>query len=93
MAKLTKKQQQMLEAYQQSKCNTLHDCYGTFSRTKERVYERISKECWDYDGWGIKIPTYNSNVFTMAYCYVDKNACIHLVYHTPTYRHDFIVID
>ena len=91
MTRLTKKQKEMLESYKRSNWYTLHDCYDTYSAEKQRVYDRIARDCWKCNGWGIKIPSYNCMIFTMAYCYVDTDANIHLVYHTPSKKHDFVV--
>lgn len=88
MKKLTKKQIQMLENYEKSMDYSLRQVYGSFSYEKQRIFDEISKEMENNDGFNLKITTYSKFVFTCAYTIL-KNESKFLVYHTPTKRHEF----
>lgn len=93
MVKLTKKQQQMLNAYNKSDMYSLSDLYKSYSETKARAEYLIVKEKVLKGGYGYKVCGGNSMCFTCAYCYDSRengNINKHLVYHTAYNKYDFI---
>lgn len=93
MVKLTKKQQQMLNAYNYSDMHSLRDLYKSFSNAKARAEYFILEEMKKCCGYGYKVCGGNSMCFTCAYCYDSRengNINKHLVYHTAYNRYDFI---
>ena len=93
MKKLTQKQQQMLNNYNNSDMYSLQDLYKTCSVAKTRAEYLIKEEMRKIGGYGYKVCGGNSNCFTCAYCYDSRengNINTHLVYHTAYNRYDFI---
>ena len=93
MVKLTKKQQQMINAYNYSDMHSLRDLYKSYSNAKAREEYFILDEMRKIGGYGYKVCGGNSMCFTCAYCYDSRengNINTHLVYHTAYNRYDFI---
>lgn len=69
MAKLTKKQEALLERYNDSNLTTLHECYGSWSWAKEHAYNDCVARMEALNGYGFKIISYNTSVFTIGFRY------------------------
>lgn len=75
--------------YNKSRKHKLSDCYKTYSESKSRAFDSIKQLCHDIDAWGIKIITYNCQVFTAGYLYVYQGRT-YFVVETPTKRYDIL---
>lgn len=91
MKKLTKKEQEILNRYYNSRNYSLGDIYKSYSFEKGRAEAIIKNEMQKKDGWGYKILGANSNTFSCAYCYSNEFGEIVLVYHTAYNKKEFII--
>lgn len=87
---MTKKQQALWEQYKRATKSDLCECYKCASAAKERAYHEIMVLCFNLDGWGIRIPSYNTMMFTMAFLY-KKDGKTMLHYETNKNVWDFEV--
>lgn len=55
-----------------SEIYSLDCCYQSYSGAKARAWARCLKWCNDYEGSNLRVITYNTNVFTAGFSYVDK---------------------
>ena len=89
--KLNKKQQQLLNNFNQSYNTKLSDIYKTYSGEKARADFLIRQEMEQMHGYRYRIIGGNCNFFSCGYLYIDEQNKIHLVYHTYANKYDFIV--
>ena len=87
---MTKKQQALWEQYKRANKRGLHECYYNPSSAKCLAYNAIAALCWELDGWDIRIPSYNTMMFTMAFLY-NKDGKTMLHYETHKNTWDFEV--
>lgn len=66
---MNKKQQGILDAYNNSNLETLHECYGSWSWSKERAYNYCKQLCASMNGYGFTIISYNIFMFTIGFKY------------------------
>ena len=64
----------------------VRDVYGKPSFYKERAEELIMTEMRGNGGYGYKVLTHNTQMFTCGYAYDDAAGNSTLVVHTPTER-------
>lgn len=77
---MTKKQQALWEQYKRATKRELGECYANPSAAKRQAYNCISMQCSMLNGWGIRIPSYNTMMFTMAFLYKeDGKTMLHYV--------------
>lgn len=79
----------IVRRYHRATNEGLYDVYTKPSHNKINAYEKIFHEMVQNGGWGLKILSYNTFMFTCAYQCVDENGVIHLVYHTPSKKEVF----
>lgn len=87
---MTKKQLALWEQYKRATKKTLDECYGRASILKRYAYNDIHMKCFLMGGWRIRIPSYNSMMFTMAFLY-KKDGKTMLHYETAHNTWDFEV--
>lgn len=87
---MTKKQQKLWQQYKRANKSALHECYNTPSSAKCLAYNAVAALCWQLDGWCIRIPSYNTWMFTMAFLY-NHNGRTMLHYETNCNVWDFEV--
>ena len=61
----------------------LHDVYNKCSDVKQNVWDQITKECADRNGFKLSVITYNIQYYTVGYMYKDGNKlmfCAHTSY-------------
>lgn len=87
---MTKKQNELWEKYKRANKSGLYECYYKPSNAKCLVYNAIAALCWQLDGWRIRIPSYNTHMFTMAFLYM-KDGKTMLHYETANNTWDFEV--
>lgn len=68
----TEKAQRFITRYDCSEVFTLSECYVRYSEAKERAYRRCHNICYEMNGWGFRIMSYNSQMFTCGWLYEDK---------------------
>lgn len=87
---MTKKQQGLWEQYKRATKSNLHECYARPSEAKVQAFNGIMRWCFLLDGWGIRIPSYNTMMFTMAFLYKNNGKTM-LHYETNRNVWDFEV--
>lgn len=87
---MTKKQQGLWEQYKRAYKTNLYQCYANPSVAKRAAYRNIQTKCFLLHGWDIRIPSYNTMMFTMAFLY-KKDGKTMLHYETPNNTWDFEV--
>lgn len=89
--KLNKKQQQLLNNFNQSYNTKLSDIYKNYSGEKARAERDILNEMGKKCGYDYRITGGNCNFFSCGYLYIDEQNKTHLVYHTYANKYDFVV--
>ena len=68
----TKKAKSFKANYLYSNDFSLFHVYKNPSRSKMRAYDECRAKCVEMGGWGFKILSFNSSVFTCGWMYSDK---------------------
>ena len=87
---MNKKQQSILDAYNNSNLTNIYQCYDKPSYFKVRAFNECKDACDACDGWGFKILSYNTFMFTIAYQY-KKDGKTWLHYESDKSVRDFII--
>lgn len=87
---MTKAQKSMLENYTSSNVRTLDEVYHNYSAGKARAYRECENRRRDLNGYDVRIPTHNQQVFTYAFRYIKDNK-VWLHYETACNIHDFCI--
>lgn len=87
---MTKKQQVLWEQYKRADKRKLDECYKSPSEHKQAAFQKIHMKCFFMEGWRIRIPSYNAQMFTMAFLY-KKDGKTMLHYETRCNEWDFEV--
>ena len=87
---MTKREQNIYNAYLRSNLTTLKQCYNSWSWAKERAYNECKNRCAEMKGHDFRIISYNLNVFTIGYLY-EKDNKTYLHYETNVNVLDFEV--
>lgn len=58
--------------YNRSSNYTLHDVYRYPSQAKLNAYAACKRQCYEENGWGGKILSFNCQMFTFGYLTQDK---------------------
>lgn len=78
-----------IDTYDRSSLYSLDDCYTNFSAAKQRAWNWCINRMLELDGWGMKILTYNTNMFTCGFLYEDKaTGVIRFVVETPKHEYE-----
>lgn len=86
----TKKAQDLIERFNHSTFDRLNECYKTYSENKFRAYQSCVTKCFDMRGWGFRIISFNSQTFTCAWLYEDKETCV-LMLNVETYCNTYTI--
>lgn len=65
--KLNKREEYYQKAYVRSGANCLADSYGSYSRAKREAWKYCEEKRDALDGWGLKVLTHNSFMFTAGF--------------------------
>ena len=64
----------------------LWDVYNNYSYKKSRAWDYCSDLCAQNDGWGLKVITYNTFIFTAGFYFTDKDTgVLRFMYITPSH--------
>ena len=75
-----------INAYDNSTINYLWECYDHYSQYKINAYNRCLDLMNSLNGWGLRILSYNSNVFTVGFLFNDpETGVIRFAYITRDY--------
>ena len=88
---MTKREQCIVECYNETENRGLFDCYNQPSPYKISAYEDIKSEKISLCGYGLKVLSYNTFMFTCAYKYINEKGVEILVHHTPTKKEEIII--
>ncbi len=75
---------EIVRRYHRTPNDGLYDVYTKPSHNKINAYERIYHEMMQAGGYGLKILSYNTFMFTCAYMVQGKDGALYLIYHTPS---------
>lgn len=73
-------------AYLMSEMTSLSKAYGRWSARKERAFEHCQALCKEADGYGLKIITRNSDVFTAGFESVNDLGVVMFTYISPSFH-------
>lgn len=72
--------------YERSTNYSLDDCYGRYSSAKIAAWQYCVDLCRKYDGYNLKIITYNCMMFTAGFTYEDaETGVVKFMYITRDY--------
>lgn len=75
-----------IQAYDNSHWYYLWDVYSNYSEYKVQAYNRCIDLMNRLNGWGLRILSYNSNVFTVGFLFADPDTgVIRFAYITRDY--------
>jgi hypothetical protein len=80
---MTKKQMAVYYNYLNSSDVRLSDVYGSYSYAKERAYEYCTALMVKKGGYGFRITSYNTFMFTACFQF-EENGNTYLMYITPS---------
>lgn len=87
---MTKHERGLYAQYQRATARNLFDVYARPSHAKRRAEEWNREQCYLLNGKGFKITSNNSQFFSCAFLYPDKDtAAIRLFYNTGRNIYDF----
>ena len=86
---MTKRQGEMMRAHARSTNRTIWDAYERPSRKKERAYEECYAEMIRLGGYDGRVVGANSNFFSYAFFYRDKEGKARMKYMTHANDYDF----
>lgn len=66
---MTKRQRGILNRYINSHLYELRQCYNSWSDAKEYALWKCKYHCEQANGYNFKIISYNSQMFSIGYCY------------------------
>lgn len=76
----------LVRRYNRQPNDGIYDVYTKPSHNKINAYERIYHEMMECGGYGLKIMSFNTFMFTCAYVTQANDGSLYLIYHTPTRR-------
>lgn len=74
--------------YENTPTRTLYECYNKPSYTKKQIWNALCTECLMRRGQDIKVLSYNSNFFTVAFVYPDPDTGVCFI-QVATPKHDY----
>lgn len=80
---MTKKELEVIRNYKNSDTYSIYEAYERPSYNKERTFEVILREMDEKNGYGMRILSKNTFVYTCAYRF-EENGKEYLRYHTPS---------
>ena len=89
---LNQKQEEMLRRYRNSSKTTLRDVYKSWSDAKERAFKYCLQDMKEHGGQDMRITGANGFTFSCAYC-IMRDDGEYLVYHTPSNRFEFKIME
>lgn len=75
------------EAYLRSEKYSLSDAYDRPSTRKEAAWEYCRNLCAQYEGWGLKVISKNTFIFTAGFLFLSTSGKEKFMYITPSYNH------
>lgn len=75
--------------YLASNSSELYQVYGRYSRAKEKAMDQCKEIMHMMDGYGLRITSHNTNVFSVMFEYVDQDGQIMLHEITRYNSHDY----
>lgn len=74
-----------INRYKASKLYSLEHAYNKPSARKENAWQYCINLMLDKCGYGLKILSYNTFMFTAAFLFIDENGVENMMYITPNY--------
>lgn len=91
---MNKKQSAIYHAYIRSDKYRLEDCYARYSTAKSHAWDYCVNLMMKFDGWGLKVVSYNGWVFTAGFEYADpETGVISFMYITPSKDEHWEVVE
>ena len=71
--------------YERATATSLDEVYGRYSAKKKEAFEYCRNLMMKYNGWGLKILSYNTFMFTAGFEFTDEETgAINIMYITPS---------
>ena len=86
---MNKRQKAIYECYEQSDLYDLYDAYNTTSGAKRRAWWGVNNDMQSVNGWGLKIISYNTCMFSIGYLYRNKAGALMFHYETNATRDEW----
>ena len=83
-----KKARSYVNQYNHTSYRTIHDCYKQPSPRKLLAWGYCMIKCREMNGHGITVLSYNSQFFTVAWCYTHPDTGV-LMLHVETYANSY----
>jgi hypothetical protein len=75
-----------ITAYNNSTAYGLYDVYDSFSQAKSQAWDYCKELCNKYNGYALKVVSFNTFMFTAGFEFVDENTGVVMYMHiTPNY--------
>lgn len=71
-------------AYQRSGMYSLSDAYGSYSSDKGRAWRDCERLMDEYSGWGLKVITANTHIFTAGFEFTGEEGQVMFMYITKS---------
>ena len=71
------------ERWQNSELDELYKAYSSASAAKWRAWEHCKETCYVLGGWGLRVITYNTYMFTAGFMF-EEDGVKKFCYITPT---------
>ena len=73
------------DLYERATATSLDEVYGRYSAKKKEAFEYCRNLMAKYNGWGLKILSHNTFVFTAGFEFVsDETGAVNIMYITPS---------
>ena len=64
----------------------IYDVYSSYSYKKLRAWDYCKDLCARHEGWGLKVISHNTFIFTAGFYFTDKDTgVLRFMYITPSY--------
>lgn len=86
MTKYERNAKSSIPQYDRSTDTCLEDCYKSCSVYKHRAWAYCEEQMHKRGGWGLKVISHNTGIFTAGFLFEDKETgVVKFMYITPSY--------
>lgn len=78
--------------YNESNMDSIYKAYKTPSIRKQRVWAHLKEMCYMLNGYGLKVVSKNSQIFTAGFVFPDKETGVLQYMHITPTREDVIEV-
>lgn len=75
-----------IETWKRSTATELYHVYGTYSQAKQNAFEYCRRQCYERNGYDLRIVSSNTWMFTVGFLFEDTDTgATKFMYITPNY--------